>query len=85
MEPEQSPAPGSARALGPISEGPAVIPQEVVEQGGLGGHDLRGFERPTGPEVQKVEEPQVDQQTTEPDSAEGQVALPRGEGAEVHE
>ena len=85
MESEESPGPGSDRIFGPVSEGPAIIPQEVVEQSGLGSHDLRGFEWPSGPGVQQVEEPQVDQQTAEPDPAEDQVALPRGKGAGVHE
>jgi hypothetical protein len=60
----------------PTATGPAIIPQEVVEQSGLGRHDLRGFEWPSGPGVQPVKEAQVHQHAAEPDPAEGQVALP---------
>ena len=76
VESEESPGPGSDRIMGPVSEGPSIIPQEVVEQSGLGGHDLRGFEWPSGPGVQPVKEAQVDQQAAEPDPAKDQVALP---------
>jgi len=34
VEPEQSPGPGSTRAVEAIPDGPAIIPQGVVEQGG---------------------------------------------------
>ena len=59
VETEEPAGPGRVAFDRSVAEGPAVIPQKVVQQRNFGGREFGDFERPTEPQVQQVKEPHI--------------------------